>query len=365
MHVLRAYYYCNLWKFWGNIPFYTENLEFPYLAEQLSADDVYNNVITDLEAVIEQNVLPMKWEDTASEDNVGKVSQAMAYMLYAEMVMYQNDESRYSKALGYMNDIIGSQQYELMSSYAAIFEESGEWGSESIFEVNYKDDNAVRSWNGPLVSGGTVLPRLISPSAWAANAGDNSGVINGWGFAPVRTETFQMFANGDERRDVTCFDANAHGTYEHRYQDTGYFLGKYIAKSENNKDQAADGDLNFNNNLRIYRYAETLLNAAELLLRTGGDTGLAETYLNLVHNRSGLTDRVSATIDNIINERHLEFVGEGKRYWDLVRTGKAASTLVPDNYGYRTNTWSESKKYLPIPQAEIDAAQGTLTQNNY
>ena len=159
----------------------------------------------------------MKWEDTASEDNVGKVSQAMAYMLYAEMVMYQNDESRYSKALGYMNDIIGSQQYELMSSYAAIFEESGEWGSESIFEVNYKDDNAVRSWNGPLVSGGTVLPRLISPSAWAANAGDNSGVTNGWGFAPVRTETFQMFANGDERRDVTCFDANAHGTYAVSY----------------------------------------------------------------------------------------------------------------------------------------------------
>lgn len=188
----------------------------------------------------------------------------------------------------------------------------------------------MRSWNAPLNSGGTVLPRLISPSAWAANAGDDSGVTNGWGFAPVRTETFRMYAEGDLRRDVTCFDANAHGTYEHRYQDTGYFLGKYIARSENNKDQAADGDLNFNNNLRVYRYAETLLNAAELLLRTGGDAALAETYLNLVHNRSGLTSHVSATIDNILNERHLEFVGEGKRYWDLVRTGKAATTLVPD-----------------------------------
>ena len=92
---------------------------------------------------------------------------------------------------------------------------------------------------------------------------------------------------------------------------------------------------------------------------------MAKTYLNRVHNRSGLTDQVDATIDNIIEERHLEFVGEGKRYWDLVRTGKAATTLVPDTYRYRTNTWSESKKYLPIPQAEIDAAQGTLTQNNY
>ena len=115
----------------------------------------------------------------------------------------------------------------------------------------------------------------------------------------------------------------------------------------------------------MYRYAETLLNAAELIVRTGGDTGEASRYLNKVHHRAGLTDDVAPTIDNIVQERRLEFVGEGKRYWDLVRTGKAAATLVPDQYNYRTNAWSESKKYLPIPQSEMDAAQGTLTQNDY
>lgn len=363
--VLRAFYYNLLWKFYGNIPFYTENLSFPYLAEQKQADDVYDAVITDLESVIDANALPMKWTDTSTEDNVGKVSQAMAYMLYAEMVMYQNDESRYQKALGYMQEIIHDTEYQLMRPYAAIFQESGEWGSESIFEINYKSQNAVRSYSGPLVAGGTILPRLITPYAYAANAGDTEGIDTGWGFCPVRLETYNMYAEGDQRRDVTCFDANAHGTYEHRYQDTGYFLGKYIARTANLEGQLADADLNFNNNLRVYRYAETLLNAAELLVRTGGDTGLASQYLNEVHGRSGLTDTVDPTIDNIINERRLEFVGEGKRYWDLVRTGKAATTLVPDSYGYRTNTWSESKKYLPIPQSEIDAAQGTLTQNNY
>jgi hypothetical protein len=173
-----------------------------------------------------------------------------------------------------------------------------------------------------------------------------------------------MFATGDTRRDVTCFDARQ-GSYTKRYQDTGFFLGKYIAKTANNAKQIADADLNFNNNLRIYRYAETLLDAAELLLRTNGSTAQAQEYLNLVHHRAGLTDNKAATIDNIIEERHLEFVGEGKRYWDLIRTGKAATILVPDAYGYRTNSWSESKKYLPIPQSEIDAAQNTLTQNKY
>lgn len=143
------------------------------------------------------------------------------------------------------------------------------------------------------------------------------------------------------------------------------FLEKYAAISGNNKDQKADAQLNWNNNLRIYRYSETLLNAAELLVRTNGNLTDAKKYLNDVRKRAGLQTELEPTIDNIINERHLEFVGEGKRYWDLIRTGKASTVLVPDSYGYRTNTWTESKKYLPIPQSEIDAAQGTLTQNNY
>ena len=58
-------------------------------------------------------------------------------------------------------------------------------------------------------------------------------------------------------------------------------------------------------------------------------------------------------------------MGEGKRYWDLIRTGNAALTLTPDEYGYRTRRWTENKKWLPIPQADINASHGKLTQNNY
>ena len=57
------------------------------------------------------------------------------------------------------------------------------------------------------------------------------------------------------------------GSYNPRYQDTGFFLEKYVAHTGDNKDQIADADLNYNNNLRIYRFSETLLNAAELIVR--------------------------------------------------------------------------------------------------
>lgn len=319
---------------------------------------IYETVISDLESAISLNALPMKWDD----NNIGRISQAAAYMIYAEMVMYQNDEARYQKALSFMQQIINdTDNYDLNPDYAGIFLESGEWTKESIFEICYKDDNAVRAWGGGVVNaGGTLYPRLIGP----AGGVPEDGVDNGWGFEPVREETYNMFAEGDSRRDATVYDARK-ASYTKRYQDTGLWLKKYLPYTENNKDQNADGDLNFNNNLRIYRFAETLLNAAELLVRTNGDQTKAQQYLNLVHHRAGLTDNRAATIDNIIDERHLEFVGEGKRYWDLVRTGKAASTLTPDAYGYRTNTWSESKKYLPIPLSEIDAAHGTIKQNNY
>lgn len=355
--VLRVFFYNWLWKFWGNLPYYETNLTYPYITEQLKADEVYNKIIVDLEGAIALDALPMR----ETSQNYGRVTKAMAYMLYAEIVMYQNDESRYKKALDYMEEIIGSGQYSLTENYADIFKQSGEWNEESIFEINYKSKGAARSWNSPLVAGGTVLPRLISPKDWADGT---DGHDNGWGFCPVRIETYDRYSNNDDRRDATCWDAAKAGSYSPRYQNTGFFLEKYTAKAGGNEGQIADADLNFADNLRIYRFSETLLNAAELIAR-GAGSGNASEYLNRVHKRAGLTTEIPVTIDNIIEERHLEFVGEGKRYWDLVRTGKASTVLVPDMYGYRTNTWSTNKKYLPIPQAEIDAAQGTLTQNNY
>lgn len=356
VRVLRVFYYNWLWKFWGNIPYYEVNLTSPYLAEQLTADEVYERIITDLEGAIDLDALPMR----ESSNNYGRVTKAMAYMLYAEIVMYKNDEGRYPKALQYMKEIIDSGDYSLVSDFAEIFKESGEWGTESIFEINYKDDNAARSWDNPLFAGGTVLPRLISPDGWTDGVAEHD---NGWGFCPVRREIYERYSDNDTRRDATCWDAASAGSYNPRYQDTGLFLEKYVAHSGDNADQIADADLNYNNNLRIYRFSETLLNAAELIAR-GAGAGDAHEYLNRVRARAKLTEEVEPTVDNIVEERRLEFVGEGKRYWDLVRTGKAASVLVPDGE-YRTNTWTENKKYLPIPQAEIDAAQGTLTQNNY
>lgn len=130
------------------------------------------------------------------------------------------------------------------------------------------------------------------------------------------------------------------------------------------------------------------MNAAELALATG-ESG-AQSYLDQVRTRAGLGS-VTATVDNIIKERRVEFIGEGKRYFDLVRSGKAASVLKAGagvvlqqkhEYNYDEKKWkgenvwggkavperaqwTESKKYIPIPQSEIEAAKGSIVQNPY
>lgn len=149
---------------------------------------------------------------------------------------------------------------------------------------------------------------------------------------------------------------------------------KYRPYDKNFKQSSGDQNLNYNNNYRYYRYAETLLNAAELSLRTGGSgTGEAKTWLNEVRTRAGLAGLANVTVDDVLTERRLEFVGEGKRYFDLVRaegisgasaSNKATTALVPDEYGYRTNSWTAKKKYIPIAQGELDS-DPALVQNAY
>ncbi len=364
--LLRVYYYMWLWKTYGNVPFYLENLSLPYTAPQMQADEIYQNLIVELEEIIDSDVLPMRWQDSEA----GRVSQAMAYMLYAEMTMYQNDTQRYPKALSYMKAIISDGNYSLNPDYANLWEESGEWCSESIFEINYNDDNAQRDWGTSMYAGGSVLPTLIGPRNWEGGDGWNAGE-DGWGFLTMRTATAtQLFPEGDLRKDATVWDLTDENTYKYNrnsYQNTGYWLKKYRPQTANNQDCPSSKNLNYNNNKRIYRYAETLLNAAELLLATGGSASEATNYVNQVRTRAGLAGLASVTENDILNERHLEFVGEGKRYHDLVRTGNAASVLKPCGEGdilYRTNTWSESKKHLPLSQAELDA-DPSLVQINY
>ena len=252
-------------------------------------------------------------------------------------------------------------EYALVSSadLANMWEPAGEWSSETILDINFFSQGAYRSWGSPLAAGGTVLPTLMGMNSMSGSAKYGN---EGWGFFPLTASAPKAFEEGDLRKAVTVYEPakEAGVTYTARYQDTGFYNAKYLPRLDGNAGQIADAVLNYGTNIRLYRYAETLLNAAELGVLTGKDRSQ---YLAEVRARANCSATGTSQLD-ILEERHKEFVGEGKRYWDLIRTDQAAAVLTAANHEWRQIDWTPNKKYWPLPQSECDK-DPNLVQNNY
>ncbi|MDE3142501.1 MAG: RagB/SusD family nutrient uptake outer membrane protein, partial [Bacteroidota bacterium] len=142
-------------------------------------------------------------------------------------------------------------------------------------------------------------------------------------------------------------------SYVAGYQNSGYFIQKY-APLQQYVNPNAQPELNFPNDYIEIRLADVYLMEAEALVRGGGSASTAQSYLDKVRARVGLPS-VPATLDNIYNERKLELATEGHRWYDLVRTGKAASALAFKGFTAGKN------ELMPIPLPELNNTK--LVQN--
>lgn len=379
-YALRTFYYFQLWRFYGNIPFFENNpvdiLNDWKDIKQYKVDEVYEKLIRDINLALEDNKLPT----TVDPSEYGRMTRAAAQMLKAHIVLMQEDQTKYGEVLDDMEEILGSPQYGLMDDFAAIWEDSGEWCKESIFEINYTDYGGTRGWGDDIKNpGGSVFPTLVG-----INGFSDTKFASGWGFMPIEPHLYNLYDDADQRKNkgilnFTYYKANVNpaATYDNsRWDDTGYFNKKYLPRKGENSNATGSQDLNYRNNLRVFRLADTYLIAAELIVRTGGTQSVADGYLNEVRGRAynhlGTYQKV-ATLDNILAERRLEFAGEGYRFFDLLRFGKANSitkslqTEWDSNGGrvYGQFTYSPTKRYFPIPQSEVDRSLGAITQNTY
>lgn len=366
-YFLRAYYLHHLWKLFGNIPFFTEPLEDPFMAPQKSADEIYACIMSDIadaETAAAQagDEFPMSTNASAKQARAGL---AALYMLKARVVMYQNDSARYGEVASDMAKIISSGAFRLID-FDALWTgaDVNDFTPESIFETNQISDGK-RDWGNAWAGCGTNLPAYISP-----NELNDPVFCGGWGFGPVRQSTWDMFEDGDVRREGSI-NQFAAGTYGPRFQDTGLFQKKYAARTAL-RSPIGTVDLNYPNNLIIFRYAEALLNYAELVGCQGAAAAGGvdpQDCLDQVRSRAGLGS-VPVTLDNVKAERHKEFVGEGMRFWDLIRWGDAQTVLTEKDEAHQSvRTFNPAKdKYLPIPQSEMSRTVGAgefeLKQNN-
>ncbi|MFK7905418.1 MAG: RagB/SusD family nutrient uptake outer membrane protein [Chitinophagales bacterium] len=352
---LRAYYYFDLVRFFGNAPLITNVLSADeiYTQTQNPASEIYTQIEQDLQDAKGTFDLP----STLPPDELGRITQGAVAALLGKVILYQNDESRMSEAGTIFEEVINSGVYALEPNFANIFRQDNEFGIESVFEIQYSG-NQRGGWDN--FGNGTEGNYDVQFMGMRDYVGPSYSV--GYGFCPVSEKLVTALQN-DPRLEHTIIDANElldqGASYSPGYQDTGYFIRKYAGLQQ---DQATDGEvaLNWAYNYREIRLADVLLMAAEAFSRAGNDDSAKE-YLNRVRQRAGVSNLFTisgaALLEAIYTERQLELATEGHRFFDLVRTGRATAEL--GELGFTAN----KNEVLPVPQSEIDISEGNLIQN--
>ena len=346
---LRSYFYFQLVKFFGDVPMYTEkrlSIAESQTIDKSSKADVYAQIESDLIKAITD----LPWQQTQK----GRATKGAAYALLGKIYLFQN---KYDEAASAFNKVINSGQYQLVSDFSTIFLNSNENNSESVFEVQYSGLDEGAGFGCFICVEGNIAVGFMGPRFKGGNYDPYAG---GYSFNIPVPALYNAYETGDTRRDATIFDMNAFiathpdVTYTEGHDNNGYFNKKYIPYADDNV--LPDPNINRSNNYRAIRYSDVLLMAAEANLQATNKKNDPQQLLDMIRDRAfGNTNhRVTANLNNILNERRLELAGEGHRFFDQVRTGKTNS--IP---GFQAG----KNEVFPIPLIEIQLAGNRWSQN--
>ena len=345
---LRAYYYFELVKWFGDVPLAVDQrLQFgdQNIVERTPTAEVYAQIEQDLQFAA--NTLPLVQTET------GRATKGAANALLGKVYLYQD---KFSEAATVLDEVINSGTYDLLTDYSTMFENDNENNIESVFEVQYTDIEGagfgcLQCSEGNVAVGFNGIRNYSGPN-----------FESGFSFNVPTQEAFDAFETGDIRRDVAILDieawaaSNTDVSFVEGFEHTGYYNRKYIARQGDLN--TGDANLTNPNNYRAIRFADVLLMAAEANNRGNLDGAKAQTYLNRVRNRAILGNSSAtgtALTEAIYQERRVELVGEGHHFFDLVRTGRAAAEID----GFQTG----KHEVFPIPSIEIELAGNRWEQN--
>lgn len=349
---LRAYYYFDLVRLFKNVPLFTSLVppEEMFNVTQAKPEDVYAQIEKDLNEAIPD--LP----EVVSTDENGRVTKMAAVALLGKVILFQNNESRMQEAADLFEQVNTSPNYELIDNFGDIFRADNKFNKESIFEIVHTSAAAGYWGPWPPAGEGHIFTQMCGPRAYVGPT-----YVAGWGFNPIIMDLVNLLKN-DPRyihtvANIDSLKKAGVANYQAGYQNTGYFIQKYAPLKEFQATSGGDPVLMYPNDYIEIRLADTYLMEAEALVRAGGNQTKAQFYLDKVRARVGLPS-VPATLDNIYKERRLELATEGHRFFDLVRTGKAAEALAFKGFV------AGKHEILPIPLTEM--ANTKLVQNpNY
>lgn len=344
---IRAHAYFRLIQAFGDVSYVDHVLgQDEKTPARSDKEEVYTRLIASLEWSVP--LLKTRKELVAAGD-LGRVSQNSARAVLAKIHMYRQD---WAASRSWTEAIIASGDNDLSTPFDQIWTEAQEFGPESVYEMDldYKPSLSINS---------------AGNHQWSNIQGFRGQPNGGWGMngpsALLRADmagdpryAATVLSDGDVRDGVTFQSAvvpNPHynaKVYAPLYEQQAY-----------NRNSANAQWLN----IRVIRYADIVLMHAESACELG-DLADARAKLEMVRKRARGADASAlpeiTTGDQaelraaIHNERRFELAMEFERYFDLVRWGETDKIS-----GFVTG----AHELYPIPQQQIDASNGILTQN--
>lgn len=379
---LRAYCYFDMVRLWGNIPLLTkpstENVP------QANPDSVYRLIADDLKfAVANLPAVNYSIQDPATHGRVTKwAAESLIGRVFLYYTGYYNKTDlagavNKAQALAYLEDVIANGGFGLVSNFAHLWPAAslnnyvGENNKETVFAIKY---TYTSDWNGN-----------VDGNHWLVLLGIRVQNIYpyglGWGGGTVNPKLWNAYDQNDTRRNASIISIAGENLDFKNVKDqreyTGYYMKKYTPMVDAAGASLAEkmGGVSFMiSQFEDYvsiRYADVLLMAAEL------GSPNAQQHFDAVRQRAFGSNFVQIPVsqENMMNERKLEFAGEGIRYWDLLRQGaNAAATAIAEsvtlqNGGVNTvktisaSKITETKGLSQIPYSQITLSNGMLKQN--
>lgn len=324
-YAVRAFCYFNLVRLYGR-PYKFDNgasLGAVLIQEPLSPSETRlpRNTVAETYNQIE-NDIAVAQSFLAKEINPGHFNYWAARFLEAKVALYK---AEYEQAYSVAKDLINNGPYSLIPRDKYLASWSDEGNEESVFEgvMGYQlsnDQEYVMGssfycwlWFGYSNSGGTVVP----------------------------TKTWiDLFATtpNDIRKQWIAYDDPFTGI-----RQTGeYWLKKFIGNRNSFPTV---------NNPRYMRLAEAYLIAAEAGMMTG-KSDAASLLLAVAQRADPDVTTIDATMENIEIQRMKELIGEGDRFFDLMRRNGTYFKNDPHNPFNVALCWYDDKVMLPIAEEE-------------
>ncbi|HEY4110938.1 RagB/SusD family nutrient uptake outer membrane protein [Puia sp.] len=369
VHFLRAFYYFQLVRLYGQVPIIDHVMSAAAVTKvkRSPVEDVYDLIISDLNTAIDS--LPPSYTGTdigratkwAAKGMLGLVYLTRSGPTYDGVDGPTMGSNEWNLALAQFNDIIAGNQFTFGASYPNIFSYTAENNPEVIFDVQYMSTN-----------NGADFPSQLTPLGYWGGVGIAGTYNNGYGSSTYNISrnlrasyAASMGAKMDVRDTFNIMWKYPVDTKSPPTTDTSDpFIKKYINIAKRGTAYN-DWPVNF----IVLRYTDVLMMKAECILHgaTPGTQADVDKIVNMVRSRAGIDPLTNVSLATLMEERRREFLGEGIRWNDLVREGMAVSTMntwiAADTLSTTISNVIPAFVIYPVPEQEILTAPGLYTQN--